>query len=167
MSDQLPPTIQLPAEVPAVENRVRATYQPPPIPESVLNRTHPETLNPAEINKLAENDAWHKQIKKRWTEFKDRPNPTEQEIKSAWKEVLKAYWVWVCLRYAKKERKQSMEALELKMRLRKIELVKDASQLKINRLRMKMGRKFREGLSSAGVLPSATLLRPKPHKPSS
>ena len=144
--------------------RVRATYQPPPIPESVLNRTHPETLNPVEVNALAEQDSWHKQIKKRWTEFKDRPNPTEQEVTAAWKDVLTAYWRWVCLRYAKKERKQSMESLELKMRLRKVELVKDATQLKLNRLRMKMGRKFRESLHSGGELPSVTLLRPKSHK---
>lgn len=147
-----------------MENRVRATYQPPPIPESVLNRTHPETLNPVEVNALAEQDAWFKQIKRRWTEFRDRPNPTIQEINAAWKKVLEAYWVWVCLAYAKKERKQSMQSLELKMRLRKVELVKDATQLKLNRLRMKMGRKFRQSLHSGGELPNTTLLRPKSHK---
>jgi len=147
-----------------VENRVRATYQPPAIPESILNRTHPNTLSPTEVNQLAEQDSWFKQIKRRWTEFRDRPNPTEEEITAAWKEVLKAYWTWTCLFHAKKERKQSMEALELKLKLRKVELAKDASQLKINRLRMKMGRKFRESLHSGGELPNTTLLRPKSHK---
>lgn len=147
-----------------MEVRVRPAYQPPPIPESILNRTHPTNLSVTEVNALAEQDSWFKQIKRRWQEFRDRPNPTEPEIAAAWREVLKAYWKWTCLNHAKKERKQSMESLELKMKLRKVELSKDATQLKINRLRMKMGRKFREGLTIGGELPSATLLRPKSHK---
>lgn len=74
------------------------------------------------------------------------------EIRAAWQEVVKAYWIWIHLAHLREERKERLHIIKGQMRRRLIELRKKATFHQLHKLRIKMGRKFWHSptISSAG-----------------